>query len=73
VHGNRRQHDPFRVLTGVLAKYREEHADISLSQDELILYSWGNVHGISTLIVIGELKNDTDTLQKVEHVIRAVL
>lgn len=71
--GCRRQHDPFLVLTSVLAKYREEHAEISLSQDELILYSWGIVHGISTLIVTGELKNDAETLQKAERVIRAVM
>lgn len=71
--GCEREHDPFLVLTGVLAKYREEHAGIPLSQDELILYSWGIVHGISTLIVTGELKNDDETFQKAEHVIRSVM
>lgn len=69
----KREHDPFLVLTGVLSRYREEHGGITLTQDELILYSWGVVHGIATLIVTGELKNDAETLRKAENVIRKVM
>ncbi|MFH1880804.1 MAG: TetR/AcrR family transcriptional regulator [Bacillota bacterium] len=66
------QHSTFQVLFDVTAQYAKDHPEKTLSHDELILYSWGLVHGISTLIASGELKGDDETLRQAEKVIRAI-
>lgn len=63
---------PFGVLYDTLVRLKEAYPSISMTQDELVLYNWGMVHGISTLIAAGELPANEETLQSAEHVIRSV-
>jgi AcrR family transcriptional regulator len=61
----------FSVLEETVVRYKEAHPELSMSQEELALYSWGLVHGISTLIAGGELPNSEATLVLAERVIRS--
>lgn len=63
---------PFGVLYDTLVRLKEAYPSISMTQDELVLYNWGMVHGISTLIAAGELPATEETLQSAENVIRGV-
>ncbi len=62
----------FSVLYDTIVGLKEAYPSISMTQDELVLYSWGMVHGISTLIAAGELPDTEETLQNAENVIRGI-
>ncbi len=61
----------FSILNDTVARYKAEHPDEAMTQDELILYCWGLVHGISTLIAAGELPWNEETMGIAERVIRS--
>lgn len=61
----------FSVLEETVVRYKKAHPDERMSQEELVLYCWGLVHGISTLIAAGELPNNEATLALAERVIRS--
>lgn len=62
----------FGVLYDTIADMKAAYPSISMTQDEMILYNWGMVHGISTLIAAGELPDTEETLQSAENVIRGI-
>jgi len=62
--------DSFRVLYDAAARYKEAFPEASFTQDELIVYCWGLVHGISTLIAAGELLDSEEMLSTAEKVIK---
>ncbi|MBN1777807.1 MAG: TetR/AcrR family transcriptional regulator [Clostridiales bacterium] len=62
----------FGVLQDTITGLKETYPELPFSQDELILYSWGMVHGISTLIAADELPNNEETLARAENVIRGI-
>lgn len=59
----------FRVLHDTTARVIQAYPECPYTQDELIIYSWGLVHGISTLIAAGELSGSEEMLKTVEKVI----
>ena len=62
----------FRVLRDTTARFIQASPDCPYTHDELIVFSWGLVHGISTLIAAGELPGSEELLQTVEKVIRGI-
>jgi AcrR family transcriptional regulator len=62
----------FRVLHDTAARVIRACPECPYTQDELIVYSWGLVHGISTLIAAGELSGSEEMLKTVERVIRGI-
>jgi AcrR family transcriptional regulator len=71
--GMREQYDSFQFLQTVTTDYVKENPDTPFTQNELMIYSWGLVHGISTLIVTGELPNNEGMLKAVEKILGAIL
>ena len=67
------EYDSFNILINVTAKFQQDHPEIPLSHNELVLYSWGLVHGIATLIASGALPNDEATLAQADKVVRGIL
>ena len=62
----------FRVLHDTTARFIQASPECPYTHDELIIFSWGLVHGISTLIAAGELPGNEEMLQTVEKVIRGI-
>lgn len=62
---------PFATLYNAVVRYKKARPDEEMEQEELVLYCWGLVHGISTLIAAGELPQDAKTLALVEKMIRS--
>ena len=60
----------FGVLHDTVTGLKNAYPGIPFSQDELVLQSWGLVHGIATLIATGELPDTEETLALAERVIR---
>ncbi len=65
----KQQVDNFQFLETVTTAYTNAHPESSLSQNELLIYSWGLVHGIATLIVTGEMPAGDDMMQTVDKIL----
>ena len=63
----------FSILRDTIERVTQAYPTLPLSRDELMLHSWGLVHGISTLIAAGELPDTEATLQRAESVIRGMI
>ena len=66
-------YNTFQILFDVTAQHHHEHTENPYSHNELIIFSWGLVHGIATLIASGELPNNEATLAQAEKVVRGIL
>ena len=64
--------DSFSILQGVITRFIAEHPGEAPSHDELMLFSWGLVHGIATLIASGEIPNNEHTLTTAETAVRSL-
>lgn len=60
---------PFATLHKVVDRYKASNTDEQRSLDELMLYCWGLVHGISVLIASGQLPFGEDGLALAEKII----
>lgn len=60
---------PFAALYNAVVRYKEANPNMEMGQEELVLYCWGLVHGISALIAAGELPLNDATLTLVEKVL----
>lgn len=69
----KKHYTSFGILQDVIARFVAAHPGDAPSHDELMLYSWGLVHGISTLIASGELPNNEHTLATAEKIVRGLL
>lgn len=68
-----KNNNTFQILYDATARYVAENPGESITQDELILYCWGLVHGISTLLASGEINNNEQTLAQAEKIVRGLL
>lgn len=62
--------DPFVTLSDTVLRYKQAHPEEEMSQEELVLYCWGFVHGISALIASGFISGDAHTLSLVGKMLR---
>lgn len=62
---------PYSGLERAVKNYKEAYPGDERSEDELVVYCWGLVHGISVLIVNGELPSGQDAMALVERVIQS--
>ncbi|HPJ02065.1 MAG TPA: TetR/AcrR family transcriptional regulator [Candidatus Limiplasma sp.] len=69
----REHYDSFQFLQTVTADYVNATPNTPFTQNELMVYSWGLVHGISTLIATGELPNNESILKAVDKVLGSIL
>jgi len=60
--------DSYGILQDVITRFVAAHPGDAPSHDELMLFSWGLVHGISTLIASGEIPNNDHTLAVAEKI-----
>ncbi|MBE0601190.1 MAG: TetR/AcrR family transcriptional regulator [Firmicutes bacterium] len=68
-----KHYNSFQFLQTVTSEYVKTHPEFRFSQNELMVYSWGLVHGISTLIATGELPNSEGMMQAVDKIMGAIL
>ncbi len=64
------QGHPFATFFSTLERYSEKTEGTGMDKDQLMLYSWGLVHGISILIVNKEIPYQKDYLQVAEKLMR---
>jgi len=62
---------PYSALEKAVKNYKAAYPDDERSQDELIVYCWGLVHGIAVLMVNGELPSGKDAMALVERVLQS--
>lgn len=60
---------PFATFQQVVERYKASNANEQRNLDELMLYSWGLVHGIAVLIASGQLPFGEDSLALAERII----
>lgn len=61
-----REGHPFATFFRALEQYSEKATDTGMDKDQLMLFSWGLVHGIAVLIVNREIPYQKDYLQVAE-------
>lgn len=54
--------EPFQTFYETIVHYKEFYPEHPMSLEELLLYCWGLVHGISILIANNEVSFNTDSL-----------
>ena len=54
---------PFSTFYRTVERYKAQNPDETMNLDELTLYCWGLVHGISVLIGTNQMPNQKDCLQ----------
>lgn len=59
----------YSTLNNTISRYKADYPEEKMTQEELVLLCWGLVHGISTLIVTGELPGDAKSFAKIEKMI----
>jgi len=59
------------ALIKAVRNYKAAYPEDERSEDELVIFCWGFVHGIAVLMVNGEIPNQTDTMALVEKVIQS--
>lgn len=69
----RKHYDSIHFLQDVTADYVKTHPDSPYTHNELMVYSWGLVHGISTLIATGELPGNEGMMQAVDKILHGIL
>ncbi len=62
---------PYSALERAVKNYKAANPDDERSEDELIVYCWGFVHGIAALIVNGELPDGEGVMALVDKVIQS--
>ncbi len=60
---------PYSALERAVKNYKSAYPNDERTEDELIVYCWGLVHGIAGLVVNGELPGDENALALVDRVI----
>ncbi len=65
------QDHPFSTLMETVDRYKSARPGLRLGRDELVLSCWGLVHGISSLIVAGDLPAGPDMLALADKTIRS--
>jgi AcrR family transcriptional regulator len=71
VHGRLEEGHPFSTLINAVKRYKEWAPNETRSVEELTLYCWGLVHGISILISSGHMPCGGDHFSLAESVIRS--
>lgn len=61
--------DPFQTFYETLLRYTEAYPEQNMKQNELMLYSWGLVHGIAILIASKEVPLEGDYLTLARNII----
>jgi AcrR family transcriptional regulator len=61
---------PFATFFNAVKRYKEARANETRSVDEMVLYGWGLVHGISVLIAFGQIPGGADCLSLADNIIR---
>ena len=69
----KKHNNTFGILNTVAQQLAEKHPKSGYTQQQIILHSWGLVHGIATLMVSGELPNDETMLAQAEAIVRGIL
>lgn len=54
--------DPFQTFSDTLVRYLEAYPEENINRNELLLYSWGLVHGIAILIANKDVPMEDDYL-----------
>lgn len=68
-----KKHDEsYGILRDVIDRCAAGRPADAPARDQMLLASWGIVHGIATLMVSGEVKNDEKTLALAERIIRGL-
>ncbi len=62
---------PYSALERAVKNYKAAYPADERSEDELVMYCWGLVHGIAVLIINGELPGGKDAMALVEMVIQS--
>lgn len=62
---------PYSALEIAVKNYKAAYPDDERTEDELIVYCWGLVHGIAVLIVNGELPGGAAAMALVDRVIQS--
>lgn len=62
---------PYSALERAVKNYKAAYPDDERSEDELVMYCWGLVHGIAVLIINGELPGGKDAMALVEMMIQS--
>jgi AcrR family transcriptional regulator len=62
---------PYSALEKAVRNYKAACPDDERSEEELIVYCWGLVHGIAVLMVNGELPSGEDAMALVERVVQS--
>lgn len=68
-----KHYQSFHFLQDVTAEYIRQNPDSRFTHNELMVYSWGLVHGISTLIATGELPNGEGMMRAVDNILGGIL
>jgi AcrR family transcriptional regulator len=61
---------PFATFYEAVKRYREAYPSEDWGQNELILYNWGLVHGIASLIVNEAIPYDDDYIELAEKIMK---
>ncbi len=67
----REERHSFSALIKAVRNYKAAYPEDERSEEELVIFCWGFVHGIAVLMVNGEIPNQTDTMALVEKVIQS--
>lgn len=62
---------PYSALERAVKNYKAAYSNDERTEDELIVYCWGLVHGIAVLIVNGELPNGEAAMALVDRVLQS--
>ena len=62
---------PYSALERAVKNYKAAYPDDERTEDELIVYCWGLVHGIAVLVVNGELPGGEGVMALVDRVIQS--
>ncbi len=60
---------PYSALERAVKNYKAAYPNDERTEDEMIVYCWGLVHGIAVLVVNGELPGDENALALADSVI----
>ncbi len=70
-HCEDKQGHPFDVLVQTVRRYKAHYAEEKRSEEELLMYCWGLVHGIAVLIVNNEIPFKSDYMQLAKAIIES--
>lgn len=63
--------DPFQTFYDTLMRYTAAYPELNINQDELLLYSWGLVHGIAILVASKDVPPEGDYLALSRRIIES--